>query len=110
MVGIPAAVHGGSDSDAAAISRAAYNSKIAATYNYHFGPSQPFLPSNATTDTGAFIDPKEFPTAQYCGHCHQETHRQWRQSAHSNANRVPYYLRNVNLPATAKAATTPLPS
>jgi tetratricopeptide (TPR) repeat protein len=102
MVGIPAAVHGGSDSDAAAISRAAYNSKIAATYNYHFGPSQPFLPSNATTDTGAFIDPKEFPTAQYCGHCHQETHRQWRQSAHSNANRVPYYLRNVNLLAAEK--------
>lgn len=50
-----------------------------------------------TTDNGQFIDPRSFPTAQYCGHCHQETHTQWRQSAHSNANRAPWYLRNVNL-------------
>ncbi len=99
---IPFAVHAGSDADTAVSARAAYNTKTAASYNYHFGMASPFLPSNATTDTGAFIDPKDFPTAQYCGHCHQETHAEWRQSAHSNSNRVPYYLRNVNLLAAEK--------
>ena len=50
-----------------------------------------------TTDNGEFIDPKDFPTAQYCGHCHQESHKQWRESAHSNSNRAPWYLKNVGL-------------
>lgn len=85
------------DDDAHADARAAYNRKIDALYNYKFGANEPFLPSNATTDTGQFIDPKDFPTAAYCGHCHQAAHAQWRESAHSNSNRVPYYIRNVNL-------------
>jgi tetratricopeptide (TPR) repeat protein len=89
--------------DKAAIdARAQYNAKQSAIYNYKFGNDHPYLPSNATTDTGAFIDPKNFPTAQYCGHCHQQAHAEWRQSVHSNANRVPYYLRNVNLLAAEK--------
>jgi tetratricopeptide (TPR) repeat protein len=78
-------------------SRAAYNQKIAKDYTYRYGADHPFLPSNMTTDTRKFIDPKSFATAQYCGHCHQEAHAEWRQSAHSNANRAPWYLRNVNL-------------
>ena len=90
------------DDDAHAAARAAYNAKTAAIYNYKFGTAGPFLPSNATTDTGAFIDPKDFPTAAYCGHCHQAAHAQWRESAHANSNRVPYYLRNVNLLAAEK--------
>ncbi|QMV18619.1 tetratricopeptide repeat protein [Granulicella sp. 5B5] len=90
------------DDDTHAEARAAYNKKIAAIYNYKFGEQHPFYPSNATTDTGAFIDPKDFPTAAYCGHCHQAAHAQWRESAHSNSNRVPYYLRNVNLLAAEK--------
>jgi tetratricopeptide (TPR) repeat protein len=49
------------------------------------------------TDNGQFINPASFPTAQYCGHCHREAQHQWRESAHSNANRVPWYLRNVGL-------------
>lgn len=103
-VSIPFAVRAGTAADDAAAARQAYNAKIAPTYNYKFGHDQSsaFLPSNATTDTGAFLDPKNFPTAQYCGHCHQESHAQWRQSAHSNANRVPYYLKNVNLLAAEK--------
>jgi Flp pilus assembly protein TadD len=96
------AVRAGTDTEEHADARAAFNRKISASYNYRFGDAKPFLPSNATTDTGAFIDPKDFPTAQYCGHCHQESHAQWRQSAHSNSNRVPYYLRNVNLLAAEK--------
>jgi hypothetical protein len=56
-----------------------------------------FLPSNATTDTGEFIDPKSFLTAKYCGHCHQAAYAQWRQTAHANSFRAPWYIKNVNL-------------
>jgi tetratricopeptide (TPR) repeat protein len=87
----------GSEADEAATARHEYTEKVASKYNYRFGKESPFLPSNARTDTGEFIDPQTFPTADYCGHCHQESHKQWRESAHSNANRVPYYLKNVGL-------------
>jgi tetratricopeptide (TPR) repeat protein len=88
-------VKAGGEVDAAKEARHEYNEKVAAAYNYRFGKESPFLPSNAATDSGEFIDPKTFLTAAYCGHCHQESHTQWRESAHSNANRVPYYLKNV---------------
>ena len=91
------AVRAGTEADAAAAARHAYSEKIAAAYSNRFGKGQFFLPSNLTTDNGEFIDPKSFPTAQYCGHCHQESHKEWRESAHSNANRAPWYLRNVQL-------------
>jgi len=97
MVIVPAVVKAGSEADEAAAARHAYTEKIAAKYNFRFGRELPFAPSLATTDNGEFIDPKSFPTAEYCGHCHQESHKQWRESAHSNANRVPYYLKNVAL-------------
>lgn len=94
---LPKSVKAGSQADEAATARHEYTEKVAAKYNYRFGKEFPFVPSNATTDTGEFLDPKTFPTAEYCGHCHQESHKQWRASAHSNANRVPYYLTNVAL-------------
>jgi tetratricopeptide (TPR) repeat protein len=75
----------------------AFHDSVAAKYNYAFGKDTPFLPSNATSSSGQFLSPKNFPTAQYCGHCHQETYRQWRQSVHSNSFRAPWYLKNVNL-------------
>ena len=77
--------------------RLMYSTKIAEKYNYYYGKDHPFLPSNIQTANGEFIDPKDFPTAHYCGHCHQEAHAQWRQSAHSNSNRAPWYLKNVGL-------------
>lgn len=91
------AVRAGSEADAAAAARQAYSQKIAAIYNKRFGATEYFLPSNATTNNGEFLDPKSFPSAKYCGHCHEEAHDQWRQSAHSNSNRPPWYLRNVAL-------------
>ena len=94
---VPSAVKAGSANDEAVAKRHAYSEKVAEKYNDHFGENAHFLPSNLTTDTGEFLDPKSFPTAQYCGHCHQESEHQWRQSAHSNANRAPWYLRNVDL-------------
>jgi tetratricopeptide (TPR) repeat protein/nitrate/TMAO reductase-like tetraheme cytochrome c subunit len=97
MFFIPRGVKASSEADEAAAARHEYTEKVAAKYNYRYGKEFPFLPSNATTDNGEFLDPKSFPTAEYCGHCHQESHKEWRESAHSNANRVPYYLRNVAL-------------
>jgi tetratricopeptide (TPR) repeat protein len=75
----------------------AFHDSVALRYNYAFGKDAPFLPSNATSSNGQFLNPKSFPTAQYCGHCHQEAYRQWRQSVHSNSFRAPWYLKNVNL-------------
>ena len=77
--------------------RQAYSQKVAAKYEASFGADHPFLPSNGTTDTGQFLDPKTFPTAAYCGRCHQESHAQWQQSAHANSFRTPWYIRNVDL-------------
>jgi len=77
--------------------RTAYSKSVAEHYNTRFGADHPFLPSLATTETGEFINPKSFPTAKYCGHCHQEAHAEWRQSAHANSFRTPWYTRNVNL-------------
>jgi len=73
-----------------------YDKHIASRYNYAFGKDSPFLPSNATTANGQFLSPKSVLTAQYCGHCHQESYHQWRQSAHSNSFRSPWYVKNVN--------------
>ena len=87
---------------AAPAQRHAYSQAVGEHYNYHFGANQPFLPSLATTDTGEFIDPKTFPTAKYCSHCHQEAHAEWRQSAHANSFRAPWYVKNVNLLSTEK--------
>ena len=74
----------------------AFHDSVAFRYNYAFGKDTPFLPSNATSSNGQFMSPKSFPTAQYCGHCHQEAYHQWRQSVHSNSFRAPWYLKNVN--------------
>ena len=82
--------------------RHAYTQSITEHYNYRFGANEPFLPSLAKTDTGEFINPKAFPTAKYCGHCHQEAHAEWRESAHSNSFRAPWYLKNTALLTTEK--------
>lgn len=102
LIVVPSAVRAGSEADASAAARHAYSEKVASKYNDHFSDKAHFLPSNMTTDTGEFIDPKSFPTAQYCGHCHQESHKEWRESAHSNANRAPWYLKNVAILNTTK--------
>jgi Tfp pilus assembly protein PilF len=88
--------------DTPAAQRAAYSHAVSEHYNYRFGADQPFLPSNAATDTGEFINPRSFPTAEYCGHCHQEAHAEWRQTSHANSFRAPWYVKNVNVLMAAK--------
>jgi Tfp pilus assembly protein PilF len=77
--------------------RAIYSHDVAEHYNTRFGADRPFLPSNATTDTGQFIDSRTFLTAKYCGHCHQEAYAEWRQTAHANSFRAPWYIKNTNV-------------
>jgi tetratricopeptide (TPR) repeat protein len=74
-----------------------FHNSIASRYNYAFGKESPFLPSNAMSFNGQFMNPKSFPTAEYCGHCHKAAYHQWRESVHSNAFRAPWYLKNVNM-------------
>ncbi len=90
-------VRAGTEETAGQDQRHAYQSKVAAYYSYKFGSGTPFLPSQATTDTGEFVDPSSFQSAAYCGHCHQAAQAQWRQSAHANSNRPTWYQRNVQL-------------
>lgn len=71
-----------------------YASEIARTYDFKFGPN-PFAPGNASTTTGTFIPGDMFIASKRCGQCHTDAHAQWRQSAHGNAFREPFYQKNV---------------
>src|SRR5260370_42030715 len=71
-----------------------YAEEISRTYDFKFG-SNPFAPGNATTTNGTFIPGDQFVLAKRCGTCHTDAHAQWRQSAHGNAFREPFYQKNV---------------
>ncbi|NOT49456.1 MAG: tetratricopeptide repeat protein [Acidobacteria bacterium] len=73
-----------------------YQKWIAETYDFRFGHDRPFAPSNATTVSGNFIKPEKFTASQRCVACHTDIHPQWRESAHANAFREPFYQKNVN--------------
>jgi tetratricopeptide (TPR) repeat protein len=76
--------------------REKYNEQVKRNYDYRFGKN-PWLPSQAQNETGNFMPALDFPQASYCGQCHQEAHKQWRESAHSNSFRAPFYKRNVDI-------------
>jgi tetratricopeptide (TPR) repeat protein/nitrate/TMAO reductase-like tetraheme cytochrome c subunit len=78
-------------------SRAAFNQGITPSYNFRYGPKNPYAPGNLSVEGKGFIQPGAFPTAEYCGTCHQEAYSQWRQALHSNAFRTPFYRASVNL-------------
>lgn len=80
---------------------ATYPEQTRRSYNFRFGQS-PWLPSQAQSATGEFLSPSQFPSAEFCSRCHAEIHRQWRESAHRNAFRAPFYKRNVDLLIQAK--------
>ena len=77
--------------------RTAYNAQVTPTYNFHYGPGSPFLPGNVQVEGEGFLQPGAYPSAEYCGTCHQEAYSQWRQALHSNAFRTPFYRTSVNL-------------
>lgn len=92
---IVAAFFGSSIVKGSKMSLAEYNKWIAETYDYRFGRNKPFAPSNATTTDGNFIPGENFISAARCAECHTDMHPQWRQSAHANAFREPFYQKNV---------------
>ena len=46
------------------------------------GPTGPFFPSSATTNTGGTIPSNFFLTSEACGRCHKDIYDQWRSSMH----------------------------
>ena len=46
------------------------------------GPSSPFSPSSATTNTGDTIPANFFLTSETCARCHRDIYDQWNSSAH----------------------------
>jgi tetratricopeptide (TPR) repeat protein len=77
------------------LSSAEYQKLISETYDYRFGTEKPFAPSNATTFDGNFMAPEKFISSARCATCHTDTHPQWRESAHANSFREPFYQKNV---------------
>jgi hypothetical protein len=77
--------------------RKAHNATVTPAYNFHYGTQAPFTPGNIQVQGEGFIQPGAFPTAEYCGTCHQEAYSQWRQALHSNAFRTPFYRTSVNI-------------
>jgi Tfp pilus assembly protein PilF len=77
--------------------RKAYADHIREAYKFPFAPNEISLPGNASIQANDFIQPTAFPTADYCGHCHNEAYHQWRQALHSNSFRTPFYRTSVNL-------------
>jgi tetratricopeptide (TPR) repeat protein len=77
------------------LSLADYQKLINETYDYRFGAGKPFAPSNANSFDGNFIPGEYFISATRCAECHTDIHPQWRQSAHANAFKEPFYQKNV---------------
>jgi Flp pilus assembly protein TadD len=74
-----------------------YSDQIRKSYNFLFGKDNFSLPGNAATQNNEFIPAAAFPSAEYCGHCHEEAYHQWRQALHSNSFRTPFYRTSVNI-------------
>lgn len=77
------------------LSPAATSAAVPSHYDQPFG-GNPYLPSQATSDFIRFLKPEAIPSAQYCAHCHTDVHTQWRESAHANSFRTPWYVKNVD--------------
>lgn len=50
------------------------------------GPTGPFFPSSATTNTGGKIPSNFFMNSESCARCHKEIYDQWNSSAHHFAS------------------------
>ena len=50
------------------------------------GPSSPFFPSSAKTNTGGVIPSNFFMDSALCGECHKDVYEQWKGSVHHFAS------------------------
>lgn len=94
---LPAVPSDAANAEALAAHLAEYNDETAKNYDFKWGKDKPFLPSLAKSATGGFLDPAMFMSADYCSKCHKASHQEWRESAHANAFRAPFYKKNVEL-------------
>ena len=78
-------------------SRKEFADKIRESYSFPFDPNHIAQPGNAAVEGDDFIQPGAFPDAAYCGRCHKEAYKEWRQSLHSNSFRTPFYRTSVNI-------------
>ncbi len=90
-----AAFYGFNRVQSSKMSRAEYNQWISETYDFRFGQERKFAPSNANSFSGDFISGDDFISAARCAKCHTDMHPQWRESAHRNSFRDPFYQKNV---------------
>lgn len=72
-----------------------YQEWISETYDFRFGKDKPFSPGNANTFNGKFMSSENFVSSSRCATCHTDIHPQWRDSAHANSFREPFYQKNV---------------
>src|SRR5437660_730091 len=71
-------------------------SPTATQYALPFG-NNPYFPSRTQAAFNGFLNPSDFPSAAYSGNCHQDPHKQWRQSAHATSFRPPFHNANVQI-------------
>ena len=88
--------------------RKEHNAKVNGSYNFHYGKDKPFAPGNVKVQGDGFLQPGAFPSAEYCGTCHQEAYAQWRQALHSNSFRTPFYRTSVNILIRDQSAASSL--
>ena len=86
-----------SQPSAGSASRTNFAEKVRQSYSFPFDPGQIAQPGNAAVEGNDFIEPGAFPDAAYCGRCHKEAYKEWRQSLHSNSFRTPFYRTSVNI-------------
>ena len=77
------------------VAPASYHDWVSKSYDFRFGKERPFAPSNANTHNSQFMAREKFISSSRCAVCHTDTHATWRQSAHSNSFREPFYQKNV---------------
>ncbi len=82
--------------------RTKFDGDIRNGYDFRFGTEKPGAPGNAAVEGKEFLQPSAFPTAEYCGGCHEEAYAQWREALHSNSFRTPFYRNSVNILARTK--------
>ena len=56
--------------EAVVADRKTYNSEVTPSYNFHYGPKNPFTPGNVQAQGEGFLQPGAYPSAEYCGTCH----------------------------------------
>lgn len=61
--------------------------------------------ATAGSESSGSLGSTSFPSASYCGHCHQQAYREWRQSLHANSFRTPFYRASDDILIHSKGIT-----